>query len=153
MMQIVKEQWAKNKDKLEKALREGDNFNSVDYKDLVKLVFDVVYNDGLDRGKVNTEKITEIDDGYYDGTLMYMIPFDTYSPACYEYILTHVSYGSCSGCDTLQSIQGYYAEKLIDEQVKDFMTLCKDILTSAIRPYNEEHWAYEPRYAKAVDEE
>lgn len=33
MMRIVKEQWAKNKDKLEKVLREGDNFNSVDYEE------------------------------------------------------------------------------------------------------------------------
>ena len=86
--------------------------------------------------KLDLEKITEIDNGDYQGTLLFLIPFDTYQPFEYEYLMTFVGYGSCSGCDTLQSIQHGYHQKLTEGQVNDFMTLCKDILTNTIRPYN-----------------
>ena len=51
--------------------------------------------------------------------------------------MTYVGYGSCSGCDTLQGIQGWDDDRLPTEaQINDYMMLCKDIITNTIRPYN-----------------
>lgn len=139
MLKIMVSQWDKNKDELRKVLAERTDLNSCKYIDLVKTTFEVIYNNGLDEYSfdlLNLNDIHEIDDGDYQGTLLYLIPFKTYQPCEYEYLMTYVGYGSCSGCDTLQSIQGYEDEKLTDRQVDDFMTLCKDILTNTIKPFN-----------------
>jgi hypothetical protein len=139
MLKIIVSQWHKNKENLRKILSERTDMNEVDYKDLVKLTFYTIYNNNLNLyevDKLDLEKITEIDNGDYQGTLLFLIPFDTYQPSEHEYLMTFVGYGSCSGCDTLQSIQYGYHKKLTEGQVNDFMTLCKDILTNTIRPYN-----------------
>jgi hypothetical protein len=67
-----------------------------------------------------------IDDGDYQGTLLFLIPEDTYQPDNYYYV--KVEYGSCSGCDTLESIRDYDSDTPNDEQVKDYMTLCLHII-------------------------
>lgn len=54
----------------------------------------------------------------------------------YEYLMTYVGYGSCSGCDTLQAIQECGENIPTPEQLKDFMSLCKDLVTNMIKPYN-----------------
>ena len=46
-------------------------------------------------------RIHEIDDGDYQGTLLYVIAADCYQPNDYWYV--RVYYGSCSGCDTLMA--------------------------------------------------
>ena len=143
MINFCKHQWDKNKDKLEKALRETKDLNSCNYKDLVKLVVMHIFNNGLEErcynfDTWNTDRITEIDNGDYQGTLLYLIPRDTYQPCEYEYLMTYVGYGSCSGCDTLLKIQSFnYGDELLtEEQIKDFMSLCKDIVANTVKPYN-----------------
>lgn len=59
----------------------------------------------------------------------------------YSYLMTFVDYGSCCICDTLEGIQysfeGNTADKLPNEyQVKEYMTLCKDIVCNIVRPFN-----------------
>ena len=63
------------------------------------------------------------------------------NPAIAGFLMTYVEYGSCNYCDILQRIQ--YLEdcenihKLpTEQQVKDYMILCKDIVSNIIRPYN-----------------
>lgn len=137
MLKIIRDKWDRNKDKLQETLIQGSTFiNECSYIDLVKLSFKIIFNSDGEGVQLDIKKITEIDDGDYQGTLLYLIPFETYQPSEYEYLMTHVSYGSCSGCDTLQSIQDYCEGFLTDQQVSDFMTLCKDILTNTIKPYN-----------------
>ena len=138
MLKIIRDKWDRNKDKLQETLIKGNTFNECSYIDLVKLSFQIIFNSDGEGDQLDIKKITEIDDGDYQGTLLYLIPFETYQPSEYEYLMTHVSYGSCSGCDTLQSIQDqdYSKRFLTDQQVSDFMTLCKDILTNTIKPYN-----------------
>ena len=141
MLKIIVSHWDKNKDKLRSILAERTDLNSVNYEDLVKLTFETIYNNGLDGlnadyYSLDLDKIHVIDDGDYQGTLLFLIPFNSYQPCEYEYLMTYVGYGSCSGCDTLQAIQDYGEEKLTDQQVEDFMKLCKDILTNTIKPYN-----------------
>lgn len=112
MIYYVLSRWDANKDTLEKELEAKgyEWLESCNYRDLVKMVCD------------------------YQGTLLYMIPFDTYQPNESEYLMTYVGYGSCSGCDTLQYIQMCVNKD--DLCINDFMTLCRDICSHIIRPYN-----------------
>lgn len=138
MLKIVRDQWDRNKDNLKQELSNRLGLNYCSYLDLVKLSFECVYNKHLpyEISPIDIYRIHEIDDGDYQGTYLYVIPFATYEPTEYEYLMTYVGYGSCSGCDTLQSIQEYGDGNLTKGQIKEFMKLCKDILCNTIRPYN-----------------
>ncbi len=81
-----------------------------------------------DKQTFDLEKVHEIDDGDYQGTLLYIIPLDTYQPSYWEYVVTSVYYGSCSFCDTLQGIHRYEDGLPDKEQVDGYMKLCLDIL-------------------------
>lgn len=143
MIKFCKIQWDNNKDRLKQVLEERTDLNACDYGDLVKLVVKHIFNPGYTElmrfpmGKgFNEDAIHEIDDGDYQGTMLYLIPLNTYQPSEYDYLMTFVGYGSCSGCDTLQAIQEYTKDSLTTEQINDFMSLCKDIVMNTICPYN-----------------
>jgi hypothetical protein len=135
MLKIIVSQWDKNKDELRSILSKRKDLNDLEYKDLVKLTFEVILNNGL-YDPLDLDRIHEIDDGDYQGTLLFLIPFKAYQPGEYDYLMTYVGYGSCSGCDALQAIQMYYEGSPSVRMVDDFMKLCKDILTNTIKPYN-----------------
>jgi hypothetical protein len=136
MLKIMADKWRKNKNKLEKELKSRNMVYN--YKDLVKITFDCIFNDeGNDYGKdLDIENITEIDDGEYQGTLLYLIPFNKYQPSEYDYLMTYVNYGSCSVCDTLLSITGYMRDLPDKGQLKELMQLCLNIIQNTIKPYN-----------------
>lgn len=136
MVKIMKDCWDANKEKLKEALASRTDLNSCDYKLLVELTFENIFNASRENDRLDLEHMTEIDDGDYQGTLLFMIPFDTYQPSSYEYILTYIGYGSCSGCDALQAAQDWNDEKLTERQLSDFMSICKDLVCNAIKPYN-----------------
>ena len=136
MLKILIGQWDKNKDLLKEELSKIKN---IEYRELVKLTFNCIFNNNLPSNykELDIENITEIDDGNYQGTLLYVIPFNVYQPAEYDYLMTYVGYGSCSGCDSLLSILGYKDnEKLSAYQINELMSLCKDIITDTIKPFN-----------------
>lgn len=142
MLKVLVEKWDKNKDRLKEALSDVIN-NGIEYEDLVRLTFSTIYNDGDESigypyNKLDCDEITKIDNGDYQGTLLFLIPFETYQPSEYEYLMTYVGYGSCSGCDTLLAIVDYdnWGRKFSETQVEKLLTLCKDILTNTIKPYN-----------------
>ena len=148
MLKYCRDKWEENKDKLEKALREKSGLNNCSYITLVEMVVEYILNPSSGYGDTyDKKKITLIDNGDYQGTQLFMIPLDTYQPSEYEYLLTHVSYGSCSGCDTLLSIQDWNDGKLTDSQVKDFMGLCKDLVCNIIKPYNA-GWRNNDKYTE-----
>lgn len=126
--------WVKNKHKLEDYFRNTEQREYDEYKIIVKKIFELVINDDLDiddwsNNVYNINEITVIDDGEYQGTQLYLIHRDTYQPDANDYVFTHNWYGSCSGCDTLQSIHGYYSNKKPDEeQIKDYMLLSLHIV-------------------------
>ena len=97
------------------------------YKDIVEIVISMLQGQGtrLDESP-DPERIHEIDDGDYQGTLVYVIGAKGYQPSMYWY--TRVDYGSCSGCDTLYSIRGYWDTPPSDRQVEDYMTLALHIV-------------------------
>lgn len=156
MLKIMVSKWDENKDKLRDALSKRRDLDELNYIDFVKLTFDVIYNPDhpeYSSTKLDTGKIHEIDDGGYQGTLLFVIPFDSYQPNEYEYLITYVGYGSCSGCDTLQAIQGYGADYPSESQLNAYMALCKDILTNTIKPYNNGWKCYEDFEQIEVNEE
>ena len=111
-------QWDANKHKLEEYFKNTPLEEYRDYEDIVRKIFELCINSGF-----NTEKMTVIDDGDYQGTQIFIIPVDTYQPSVSDYVMTHNYYGSCSGCDTLMGIHDYRDGLPSDEQVKKFMSL------------------------------
>lgn len=145
MLKYCYHKWDCNKNGLREVIRNDKNINSCDYKYLVKLVTRYILNgefpSKLSKGnwKWDAENITEVDNGDYQGTLLFLIPRDCYQPSEYEYLLTYAGYGSCSGCDSLLNIQECYRfeeELPSEEQVKEYMELCKDLVTNMVKPYN-----------------
>lgn len=141
MIKYCYEKWDKNKNILEVALRSMSSrkLNDCDYEYLLKLtVASILNDDTIGDPRWNVDEITTIDDGDYQGTFMFLIPQETYQPSAHEYLMTFVYYGSCSGCDTLQHIQSrwYNDEPVPEEAISEFMTLCKDMITNMIKPYN-----------------
>lgn len=140
MIKFMKFRWAENESQLRKRFENmsDDELNRLSYKNLVEYICEDIINTFADDTKyimgptAITDRITEIDDGDYSGTLLFTIPFDVYQPRPNEYFMTYVEYGSCSVCDTLQGI--YYKER--EEQLNDYMKLCRDIASNFIVPYN-----------------
>lgn len=142
--------WNENKEKLREKFEEGVHWNDCSYTTLVKEIVRTVLNEGdspMCGEKWDDSNITTIDNGHYQGTLLFVIPLDSYQPDAGEYIITFVDYGSCSGCDTLQSILFWGEGKLTQSQVDDFMQLSKDIVMNIKKPYNV-GW----RYVEEFDE-
>jgi hypothetical protein len=95
-----------------------------DYTAIVKAVVQVVSVEDYD--DPDPERIHRIDDGDYQGTLVFVIAAKGYQPSDYWYV--KVGYGSCSGCDTLQSISNYSDAPPTEEQVKEYMTLALHVV-------------------------
>lgn len=126
MIKEIIERWEKNKHKLEIYFKETSQSEYSVYEKIVKKLFELVINDA--KTSYNTDQITLIDDGDYQGTLIFIIPKNTYQPSVDDYLMTSVSYGSCSGCDTLQAINNYSSECPDEEQVKDYMSLALHLI-------------------------
>ena len=175
MIKYCLEKWDKNCKKLENAIRQDALINECEYDYLVNLVVTYILNDGEDVSNISVMdmfdmsrtkeednkylwdngEITKIDNGEWQGTLLFLIPRKDCFLEAHDYLMTYVNYGSCSGCDTLQGIQyadyldqndDYYTSKFpLEQQVKEYMMLCKDIVSNMIRPYNH-GWRNEKRF-------
>lgn len=143
MIKEFAEAWNQNKGSLENYFRNTEQSKYDNYLSILKKIIELVINPYLidcDNFRLyyglNAEKITEIDDGDYQGTKLYIIPLDTYQPYIDNYLLTYVEYGSCSACDTLQSIQQEtfysneyeYGTKPNKQQVEDYMKLALNLV-------------------------
>lgn len=148
MLKYCLEKWDKNSPKLKERLETTKGLNECAYKDLVKMVIEIILNGDSDEYELDywsTDDIIEIDHGKYQGTLLYLFHKDEYAPYENDYLMTYVNYGSCSGCDALMSIQDYGEDLLTESQVKAFMALCKDLITNIVCPYNI-GWRSNPIY-------
>lgn len=140
MIQEFVEAWDANKENLKNYIASHNQGEYSNYARIVRMIFEQVINPYLKRpnhNKFNLDNIHEIDDGNYQGTLIYLIPYDTYQPSQWEYVITYVGYGSCSGCDALLAISGYESGRPTNEQVKNYMDLCLNILQHCKFPYND----------------
>lgn len=95
-----------------------------DYMDVVRAVVEIM-SDG-EYGSIDPSRIHQIDDGDYQGTLVFVIAASGYQPSDYWYC--RVYYGSCSGCDTLKAIRGYRDEKPNDDEIDQYMTLALHVV-------------------------
>ena len=151
MLKYCKDKWYENKDKLEEAIRNDEGLNDCNYKRLVEMIVEYILNPSNgDSDEFDKDAITVIDNGDYQGTQLFMIPRNTYQPSAEDYILTYTYYGSCSGCDTLQAIQCWHEGKLDEQQVKDFMTLCKDLVCNIIKPFND-GWREDDKFMEIAE--
>lgn len=133
------DKWQKDKDKLEEYLRTTQQSEYSTYKALLEKTIELVLNDerGDEFSDLDIKRITEIDDGDYQGTLVYMIPKCTYQPSAHEYVVTFVWYGSCSGCDTLLGISEYEDGLPTKKQVTEYMLLCLHMIERMKYVYDE----------------
>ena len=122
ILEFVK-QWEERKHLLEEWLT--NNMPS-SYEDIYKKLFGLVVTEPLDGYQEwDWNRYQCIDDGDYQGTQIFILCDSSYQPSLTCYIFTEVDYGSCSGCDTFESIRAiqFTEEPPNKEQVKQFMTL------------------------------
>lgn len=131
MIKDFVEAWDERKDSLRNYIATHIQTKYRSYKDLVKLLFDIVINPEMT--PFVTEEITEVDNGDYQGTLIYLLHKDYYQPSLEDYVYTSVGYGSCTGCDTLLRIQEGGDGLPSDEQIEDYMMLCLHLLQNCTR--------------------
>lgn len=95
------------------------------YTALVKLLVKLLHDHLHDYSKPDPFRVTVIDDGDYQGNKLYIIGESCYQPSRYWSIF--VPYGSCSHCDTIQSI---WEEKDPEVRRKDYLTLALHMVQS-----------------------
>lgn len=130
-------QWDHNKDELLDAIREKVHVGHADYDQLMQLTIRHILN-GQNKmpgfeGYTWSEDFKAIDDGDYQGTLIFLIHRETYQPSEGEYLITFVKYGSCSVCDTIQSIREIPDA---EERNKEYLDLCRDMLVHMKAPFD-----------------
>lgn len=110
--------------------------NPTSYEDILEKLVEIVINPYLKELKeypenrgLDIKNMTIINNGDYQGTLIFIIPYDTYQPDTSAYVFTSVNYGSCSCCDTFQSIEVLSDDKK-SEAGKQFHTLALHLLQS-----------------------
>ena len=124
MIQEIIKRWDKNKYKLEEYFSTTKQEKYCSYEAIIQQIFELVINSDEDSyERFNINKMTVIDDGYYQGTQIFIIPKDTYQPNIDDYLITHTYYGSCSGCDVLEGIRNYSSGLPTEQQVKEYMIL------------------------------
>src|ERR1035437_5834 len=94
------------------------------YEGIVEVVVDAIFD--ADDGSPHPKRIHTINDGDYQGTLLFVIGAIGYQPSDYWFV--KVGYGSCSVCDTLQAIRGYSGDPLTPGQIDDYWTLALHIV-------------------------
>lgn len=94
------------------------------YQDIVEAVVTLIHKHLADvvYYRPDPTRISIIDHGDYQGTLLFIIADTSYQPDDFWFV--KVSYGSCSGCDTLESI----IDGPDDNKLGDYMTLALHIL-------------------------
>lgn len=93
--------WAESKDEIKAALKKA---RPNGYEAILKIILEHISEDDYGWGTFNPnpDGIIRHDFGDYQGTLLFVIPEIGGSPS--RFWTTQVSYGSCSGCDTLEGL-------------------------------------------------
>lgn len=113
---IYCESYYKHEKELREAIEKAEKAWDFNYCKIVSLLVEHVINkvsDNCDRYCADKAGIHVIDDGDYQGSLIFAIPKLTYQPAPYEYIFAYTYYGSCSGCDALEAACGDIDELML----------------------------------------
>jgi hypothetical protein len=95
------------------------------YGEIVEEVVKLLSSDDEYRSP-DPSRITRIDHGDYQGTEVYVIGASGYQPSKYWWVM--VSYGSCSGCDTLEAIRPFSDEAITKSQLDQYMNLALHVV-------------------------
>ena len=147
MLKCFGELWGKSQNKLydyileniEKFKYDGEYYS---YDNIITFLLNFMYdNNSCSYNKIKFYNITKIDNGDYQGTLIFLISLEDYSPCATNYLITYIDYGSCEGCDALLSAISYidYDKKYA---AKSILMICKDLISHIKKPY------YSPRDEK-----
>lgn len=136
--------WEQNSKDLEKWFAETPQSEYDNYETIWNKVLELVVNPTHWQG-FNLAQTVEIDHGDYQGTLIFITPLNTCQPCGYDYVVTEVYYGSCSGCDTLLGISDYGDNIPNEQQVKDYMTLALHLLQKA-KPLYSDHGEWKEKW-------
>jgi hypothetical protein len=124
MIKEIINKWDLHKSKLENYFATTNQSEYSTYENIVKKTIEIIINtNDFDYDNYAVDKMTVINHGDYQGTQLFIIPKDTYLLSIEDYLFVHNYYGSCSGCDALQSIQQYDDGLPTEEQIKDYMLL------------------------------
>lgn len=124
MIQKYVDRFMANREAIADTIRQG---HPDEYVDLVRTVVShVTDEDDWRESEPDPDRIHVIDDGDYQGTLLFVIGAKGYQPS--DYWTVSVGYGSCSGCDTLERIRCYSGDPVTDEQLAEYMTLALHIV-------------------------
>lgn len=98
------------------------------YREIVEAVVRLLSETSHNGALLDPERITEIDHGSHQGTLLYVVAETGYPPGTYWAVAVH--YGSCSGCDTLESIRDYSRDDFppTDQQLDQYLILALHIV-------------------------
>lgn len=127
MLDYVVKQWDANKHLLEEYFKNTPQSEYDSYKAILEKIYELVVIE-KNGDEMDYKKMTVIDDGHYQGTLIFITPTNTYQPSEENYLITHVYYGSCSGCDTLEAIHHYDDGLPSEKQVRDYMMLALHLI-------------------------
>lgn len=100
-----------------------DSYKAILQALIVAIASDDYADDQLD---LDVTRITAVDHGDYQGTILFVIAAKGYQPS--RFWTTMVGYGSCSGCDTLQAISDYSSDAVTDSQANGYVTLALHLL-------------------------
>ena len=135
MIKFALNRWDENNKKLREVIANTpvEERKNWDYADLVYLVATTVYEFEL----THVHNIRYGGECNYQGTLVFLIPMDDSPFTEREWLMSYVGYGSCTVCDTLQSIQCDDGDPDSDIDAVDlYMNICRDIVSNTILPYN-----------------
>lgn len=134
MEKVFIDAWNEKSELIEERMRDIANtyasslYCYIDYGTILHTALKCMFGDengDCKFGFPDFENIHEIDDGEYQGTLLFVIPEHTYQPR--DYWLVKVGYGSCSCCDTLKAV----LEEPECEMAKGLKTLAMHMVQSA----------------------
>ena len=128
MIQRFVDAWDSRKGEIEAQFR---NAMPTQYLDIVRAVVGILGakespEDYTYPPAPHPSRIQEIDWGSYQGTMLLILGGGGLNPE--GYWLEFVDYGSCSGCDTLESIHMYDSGPPNEQQLKDLMSLALHIV-------------------------
>lgn len=142
MLKYCKEKRASNENLFREAIENLDIDECyIGYPLLVMMIVKYILNPGAINYEKYSENIHEINDGDYQGALLFLVHKDTYLPESDDYLITTVEYGSCSGCDTLLNIlecmdyDDHEKNRLTKRQVDAIMNLCRDMVVKMKQPF------------------
>jgi hypothetical protein len=135
MIKKFVERWENNKPAIRAVFEAA---HPICYKDVVKTVIQNITSEKYGDFCPDPERIHQINDCHSQGTLVFVIGEKGYQPSNYYYC--KVSYGSCSGCDTLESIRLYNTDRPTKQQVDQYMMLALHIV-QWLKPMEDSIWS------------